>query len=69
MAAFHDQFVRNLQAGVSSYAGAEAVNVEQQLLNAVNAPSQLLTGAPADRRRRQRDGARPGRRRWRFALG
>ncbi|SOJ56543.1 PE-PGRS family protein PE_PGRS16 [Mycobacterium simulans] len=44
--AFHDQFVRNLQAAVSSYAGTEAVNVEQQLLNAVNAPSQLLTGRP-----------------------
>ncbi|EFI29103.1 predicted protein [Mycobacterium tuberculosis 94_M4241A] len=30
--AFHDQFVRALAAGAGAYAGAEAANVEQQLL-------------------------------------
>lgn len=42
-AAFHDQFVRALAAGAGAYAGAEAANVEQQLLNAINAPT--LAGA------------------------
>ncbi|MCV7076127.1 PE family protein, partial [Mycobacterium szulgai] len=44
VAAFHSQFVRNLQAGAGAYLSAESLNVEQQLLNAVNAPSQVLTG-------------------------
>lgn len=38
-AAFHDQFLRALAAGAGAYAGAEAANVEQQLLNAINAPT------------------------------
>lgn len=41
-AAFHDQFVRALAAGAGAYAGAEAANVEQQLLNAINAPTLAL---------------------------
>ncbi|AIH66209.1 hypothetical protein IU17_01060, partial [Mycobacterium tuberculosis] len=45
-AAFHDQFVRALAAGAGAYAGAEAANVEQQLLNAINAPTQALLGRP-----------------------
>ncbi len=36
-AAFHDQFTRTLLAGAGAYAGAEAANVEQQLLNAIPA--------------------------------
>src|SRR5271168_1152379 len=53
-AAFHDQFVQSLGAGAGSYASAEAANaaaftanpartVEQDLLNAINAPSVALT--------------------------
>ncbi|POX85479.1 PE family protein, partial [Mycobacterium kansasii] len=53
--AFHDQFARALDAGANSYAGAEAANasplqvlqtVEQNVLNAVNAPTQALLGRP-----------------------
>ena len=54
-AAFHDQFVQALTAGARSYASAEAANaaaftanpvqtVQQELLNAINAPSLALTG-------------------------
>ncbi|KAA1244472.1 PE family protein, partial [Mycobacterium simiae] len=50
MATFHDQFVRNLQAGMSAYASAEASNVvaaaQQQVLDAVNGPTKALTGRP-----------------------
>ncbi len=45
-AAFHDQFTRTLLAGAGAYAGAEAANVEQQLLNAINAPTLALLGRP-----------------------
>lgn len=45
-AAFHDQFLRALAAGAGAYAGAEAANVEQQLLNAINAPTLALLGRP-----------------------
>ncbi|WP_082277319.1 PE family protein, partial [Mycobacterium ostraviense] len=45
-AAFHDQFVRALTAGGGAYASAEAANVQQNLLNAVNAPVQALVGRP-----------------------
>jgi hypothetical protein len=51
-ARFPSQFVQLLNAGASSYAGAEAANaaplqtVRQDALNLVNAPSQLLTGRP-----------------------
>src|SRR4051812_23994633 len=44
-AAFHDQFVRTLTAGANSYSLAEATNtVQQQLLTAINAPTQTLLG-------------------------
>jgi PE family len=51
-ATFHQQFVRALTAGANSYAGAEAANasplqtVQQDVLHAVNAPSQALTWRP-----------------------
>jgi hypothetical protein len=41
-AAFHDRFTAALTAGATSYASAEAVNIEQL----VNAPFQALTGRP-----------------------
>ncbi|WP_237079725.1 PE family protein, partial [Mycobacterium tuberculosis] len=49
-AAFHQQFVQTLAGGAGAYAAAEA-QVEQQLLAAINAPTQaLLVGGiePAD---------------------
>ncbi len=57
VAAFHDQFVQALTAGVRSYARAEATHVaaftanpaqtiEQDLLNVINAPFLTLTGRP-----------------------
>ncbi|WP_081290443.1 PE family protein, partial [Mycobacterium asiaticum] len=45
-AAFHDQFLRNLAAGANSYATAETASIEQLLLGAINAPTQLLLGRP-----------------------
>ena len=56
-AAFHQQFVQTLNAGASSYAGAEAANVAafmanpaqtigQDLTDLINAPSLALTGRP-----------------------
>ncbi|WP_139828823.1 PE family protein, partial [Mycobacterium riyadhense] len=45
-ATFHTQFVQALNAGAGAYAAAEAANVEQNLLNAVNAPTQALFGRP-----------------------
>lgn len=45
-ATFHAQFVQALNTGGGTYAAAEAANVEQQLLNAINAPTQLLPGRP-----------------------
>ncbi|MCV7078532.1 PE family protein, partial [Mycobacterium szulgai] len=46
--AFHQRFVQALTAGASAYASAEAANASplQALLDAVNAPSQALTGRP-----------------------
>ncbi|MCV7077437.1 PE family protein, partial [Mycobacterium szulgai] len=50
VASFHDRFVQNMRAGTGLYANAEAVNAaaaaQQQLLDAINAPAQLLTGRP-----------------------
>ena len=49
---FHQQFVRTLHAGASAYAGAEAANatplqiVQQDLLNLINAPTNLLLNRP-----------------------
>src|SRR5258708_23420763 len=51
-AAFHQQFVQALNVGAGLYAGTEAANanplqtLEQQLLNAINTPTQLLLGRP-----------------------
>ncbi|MGB9226140.1 PE family protein, partial [Mycobacterium sp.] len=42
MAAFHDQFVQNLAASGGAYASAEAANVQQSLLDLINAPTQAL---------------------------
>ncbi|WP_136623140.1 PE family protein, partial [Mycobacterium attenuatum] len=46
MAAYHEQFLRILNAGTGAYLGAEAVNVEQSLLGLINAPTQTLLGRP-----------------------
>jgi hypothetical protein len=57
VAAFHEQFVQTLTAGAGSYASAEAANVAaftanpaqtvgQDLLAAINAPTQFLLGRP-----------------------
>ncbi|POX87848.1 PE family protein, partial [Mycobacterium kansasii] len=50
MTAFHNQFVRNLQATVNAYASTDAANAlaaaGQQVTNAVNGPTQALTGRP-----------------------
>lgn len=72
-AAFHDRFVQLLNAGGGSYASAEIANAQQNLLNAVNAPTQTLLGrgsrrvSGADRQRRQgrQRCARRCRRQWR----
>ena len=51
-AAFHNQFVQLMGVGAGQYAAAEAANasplqtLQQDLLGAINAPSQLLTGRP-----------------------
>jgi hypothetical protein len=45
-AAFHDRFVQLLNTGASSYAQTEAANAEQNLLNAVNTPTQALLRRP-----------------------
>ena len=43
---FHDHFVRTLDAAAGSYASTEAANVQQGLLNLVNAPTEALLGRP-----------------------
>lgn len=43
--ALHDQFVQALTGAGGSYALTEAANVQQNLLNAINAPTQALLGA------------------------
>jgi PE family len=51
-AAFHDQFVRALNAGAGTYAGTEAANasplqtLEQDVLGVINAPTEALLGRP-----------------------
>lgn len=45
-ALFHDQFVELLNGGAAQYAAAEAANVQQQLLDAINTPTRLLLGRP-----------------------
>ncbi|MCV7088706.1 PE family protein, partial [Mycobacterium interjectum] len=44
--AFHDQFVEALSNAGVSYAGTEAANAQQSLLDAINAPTQTLLGRP-----------------------
>ncbi|WP_051545352.1 PE family protein, partial [Mycobacterium asiaticum] len=46
VSAFHEQFVETLNAGAGAYVTAEATNVQQSLLDAINAPAQSLTGRP-----------------------
>ncbi len=46
VAAYHQQFVQTLRTGAASYMLAEATNVEQNLLNLINAPTQTLLGRP-----------------------
>ncbi|SOJ56713.1 putative PE-PGRS family protein PE_PGRS24 [Mycobacterium simulans] len=46
MSAFHQQFVQALTTGGGRYATAEAANAEQQMLNAINSPTQALLGRP-----------------------
>jgi hypothetical protein len=46
-AAFHDQFVRTLSGGAGAYVATEFANVQQNLLNAVNAPAATLLGQPS----------------------
>ncbi len=43
--AFHEQFVSTLTAGMGQYLSAEAANVQQTLLNAVNAPAEAAARA------------------------
>jgi hypothetical protein len=51
-ATFHNQFVQLLNAGASGYAAGEAANAsrlqtaQQDAVNLINGPSQLLTGRP-----------------------
>ncbi len=45
-AEFHEQFAKALNAAGGSYAGAEAANVQQIMVNAVNGPTQALLGRP-----------------------
>ncbi|POY23438.1 PE family protein, partial [Mycobacterium kansasii] len=44
--AFHSQFVQTLNSGAAAYAGAEAANVQQSLLDVINQPFLALTGRP-----------------------
>ncbi|WP_415624172.1 PE family protein, partial [Mycobacterium intermedium] len=46
LATFHERLVQRLAAGAASYAGAEAGNVQQALLDAINAPFQTFLGRP-----------------------
>lgn len=62
-AAFHQQIVQTLTSTAGAYASAEAANVEQQLLGAINAPTMALLGRPlighgADGAPQQRHGRR-----------
>src|ERR1700677_3326336 len=45
---FHQQFVQLMNNGAAQYTAAEAANASpmQQMLNAVNAPAQAITGRP-----------------------
>ncbi|WP_186243506.1 PE family protein, partial [Mycobacterium simulans] len=43
---YHNQFVQTLNTSIGSYVSAEAANAEQNLLRAINAPTQTLLGRP-----------------------
>ncbi|WP_156781007.1 PE family protein, partial [Mycobacterium gordonae] len=45
-ATLHDRFVQTLAENATAYGSAEAANVEQTLLAAINAPTQALLGRP-----------------------
>jgi hypothetical protein len=45
--AFHDEFVRLLNAGAGAYISTELSNAKNNLLDAVNAPAQGLLGQPS----------------------
>jgi hypothetical protein len=45
-AAFHDEFANLLNGGAAQYLNTEVANVRQTLVNAVNAPAQVLLGHP-----------------------
>ncbi|MCV7076482.1 PE family protein, partial [Mycobacterium szulgai] len=45
-AMFHDQLVQTMTASAGAYASAEAVNVQQILLDAINAPTEAALGRP-----------------------
>ncbi|MCV7380770.1 hypothetical protein BST11_06940 [Mycobacterium alsense] len=45
-AVFHETFVSTLNGGVVQYLTAEAANVQQTLINAVNGPAEALLGHP-----------------------
>ncbi|EFD42627.1 conserved hypothetical protein [Mycobacterium tuberculosis variant africanum K85] len=55
VAAYQERFVLALSQASSTYAVAEAASATplQNVLDAINAPVQSLTGAPIDRRRRE----------------
>ncbi len=76
-AAFHAQFVRSLNAAGSAYAAAEAANaaplqaIDKAALNAVNTPTQMLTGRPliGDGASATTSGAAGGSAGWLFGNG
>ncbi|ETZ98550.1 PE family protein [Mycobacterium kansasii 824] len=45
-ATFYENFVQTFSTAGRSYASAEAINVQQTLLNLINAPTQTLLGRP-----------------------
>lgn len=45
-AAFHERLVQTLRSGASAYLGTELANAQQNLLNAVNGPTQAWLGRP-----------------------
>ncbi len=68
VAAYHQQFVQTLRTGAASYMLAEATNVEQNLLNLINAPTQTLLGRPLIGDGANANDAGRGRRRRRAAV-
>ncbi|ORB68333.1 PE family protein, partial [Mycobacterium shinjukuense] len=46
VAVYHEQFVQTLRAGLGSYVWTELTNAEQNALNVINTPTQVLLGRP-----------------------